>query len=134
VGADLDTLATAPYVTIDDLLTPHRGWHRGGRRSGSPKLSHAELVTLAVLQALLGFPSEARCCATPTGTFATCSPTCPASRATTSACAARPNSSAMPSVRWPATARCGATTWVIDSTPVECGRSRETARRSALAG
>ncbi len=24
--------------------------------------------------------------------------------------------------------------WVVDSTPVECGRSRETARRSDLAG
>jgi hypothetical protein len=24
--------------------------------------------------------------------------------------------------------------WVVDSTPVECGRSRETVKRSALAG
>jgi hypothetical protein len=24
--------------------------------------------------------------------------------------------------------------WVVDSTPVECGRSRDTARRSELAG
>jgi hypothetical protein len=134
VDADLDTLATALYVTVDDLLKAAPRLAPWRPAVGiAPKLSDAELVTLAVMQALPRF-TEARCCATPTGTFATCSPTCPASRATTSACAARPNSSAMPSVRWPATPRCGATKWVIDSTPVECGRSRETARRSALAG
>jgi hypothetical protein len=61
VDADLDTLATAHYVTIDDLLkaAPQLAPWRPpvGIR---PKLSDAELVTLAVLQALLGFVSEAR--------------------------------------------------------------------------
>ena len=46
---DLDTLATAQYVRTDDLV-----------RGVSPQISDAELVTLAVLQALLGFTSEAR--------------------------------------------------------------------------
>ena len=46
--ADLDTLVTALYVTIDELLGPRRG---PGRR---PKLSDAELVCLAVAQVLLG--------------------------------------------------------------------------------
>lgn len=36
---------------------------------------------------------------------------------------------------WQPTPTCGKTpVWVVDSTPVECGRSRPTVRRSALAG
>jgi hypothetical protein len=56
----------------------------------APKLTDAELVKLAVMQALLGFTSEARWCATPTLTCGTCLPTCPNSRATTSGYAPRP--------------------------------------------
>src|SRR6266536_686215 len=61
VDADLDTLATALYVTTDDLLktAPHLAPWRPAVGI-APKLSDAELVTLAVLQALLGYPSEAR--------------------------------------------------------------------------
>ena len=58
---DVDTLATALHVTTDDLLiqAPHLApWRpKIGIR---PRLSDAELVTLAVMQALLGFTSEAR--------------------------------------------------------------------------
>ena len=61
MDATLDTLATALYVKIDDLLkdAPHLApWRPAvGIR---PKLTDAELVCLAVLQALLGFCSEAR--------------------------------------------------------------------------
>jgi hypothetical protein len=61
VDADLDTLATALYVTVDDLLktTPQLAPWRP-RVGIAPKLSDAALVTLAVMQALLGFVSEAR--------------------------------------------------------------------------
>jgi hypothetical protein len=39
----------------------HPTWRHGGHRWGSrPKLSDAELLTLAVMQALLGFTSKAR--------------------------------------------------------------------------
>src|SRR5256714_14146282 len=57
----MDTLATALYVKTDDLLkdSPQLAPYRPGIGIG-PKLSDAELVTLAVLQALLGFTSEAR--------------------------------------------------------------------------
>jgi hypothetical protein len=48
VDTDLDTLATALFVKTDDLL------------KSSPQLSDAELVTLAMMQAILGFTSEAR--------------------------------------------------------------------------
>ena len=51
---DLNTLLTALYVKIDDHLGRHT---RPGR---PPKLSDAELLTLAVAQVLLGVRSEAR--------------------------------------------------------------------------
>ena len=61
MDADLDTLATALYVTTDDFLADnpqHRPWRP--KVGLTPRLSDAELVTLVVLQALLGFTSEAR--------------------------------------------------------------------------
>ncbi|NEB93506.1 transposase [Streptomyces bauhiniae] len=51
---DLDTLLTALYVHIDDRLKTLR-W-----RGRPPRLTDAELVTLAVAQAVLGFHCEAR--------------------------------------------------------------------------
>jgi hypothetical protein len=61
VDADLDTLATALYVKTDDLLrmAPQRAPWRPAI-GFSPQISDAELVTLAVMQALLGFTSESR--------------------------------------------------------------------------
>ena len=53
MSTDLNTLLTGLYVKIDDYL----GKPTPGR---PPKLSDAELLTLAVAQALLGFRSEAR--------------------------------------------------------------------------
>ena len=52
--ACLDDLVTALYVTIDDLLGPRLGPGR------PPRLSDAELVCLAVAQVLLGYRSERR--------------------------------------------------------------------------
>ena len=61
MNPDLDTLATALYVRIDDLLAAHPEWAPLRPAVGiAPRLSDAELVTLAVLQSLLGFDSEAR--------------------------------------------------------------------------
>jgi hypothetical protein len=61
VDADLDTLATALYARADDLLKacPERVPWRP-ETGIFPRISDAELVTLAVMQALLGFVSEAR--------------------------------------------------------------------------
>ena len=51
---DLNTLLTALYVRIDDYLA-------GRRRAGRPpRLTDAELLTLATAQVLLGVRSEAR--------------------------------------------------------------------------
>src|SRR5450631_3306716 len=61
VTTNLDALATALYVKTDDLLKESPQLAPLRPEAGiSPKLSDAELVTLAVMQALLGFTSEAR--------------------------------------------------------------------------
>lgn len=61
VVTDLDTLATALYVTTDDLLIAHpeRAPHRP-QTGIATQISDAELLTVAVMQALLGFTSERR--------------------------------------------------------------------------
>ena len=61
MDADLDTLATALYVRIDDTLADRPELRPWRPKVGiAPKLSDAELLTLAVLQVLLGFEHEAR--------------------------------------------------------------------------
>jgi hypothetical protein len=58
VDTDLDTLATALYVTCDDLLDirPEHAPYRPV--SGfEPAITDAELITLAVMSAMLGYPS-----------------------------------------------------------------------------
>jgi hypothetical protein len=57
----MDTVATALYVKTDNLLkeSPQLAPYRPKTGIG-PKLADAELVTLAVMQALMGFTSEAR--------------------------------------------------------------------------
>ena len=58
---EVDTLATALYVRTDDLLAQAPDLAPWRPRIGiKPRLTDAELVTLAVMQALLGFTSEAR--------------------------------------------------------------------------
>ncbi|MEU3280467.1 IS982 family transposase, partial [Streptomyces antibioticus] len=56
---NLNTLATALYVTTDDLLKerPHLAPERP-TVGIAPRLSDAELLTLAMMQAMLGFTSE----------------------------------------------------------------------------
>jgi hypothetical protein len=65
VDADLDTLVTAPYVKVDDALQAAPQPRRWRPPVGiAPKLTDAELLTLAVLQALgrcLGGPLVAVC-------------------------------------------------------------------------
>src|SRR4051812_23849526 len=61
MNADLDTLATALYVRIDDEMKIRSGLVPCRPVVGiEPQLSDAELVTVAVMQALLGFVSETR--------------------------------------------------------------------------
>lgn len=61
MDTDLDTLATAIYVSTDDLLKARPELVPWRPAVGmKPKVSDAEMVTLAVLSALLGFDDEAR--------------------------------------------------------------------------
>ena len=61
MNPDLDTLVTALYATIDDLLIENPHWVPQRPEVGiTPKLSDAEPATIAVPQPLLGYNSEAR--------------------------------------------------------------------------
>ncbi len=136
VTTDLDALATALYVTTDDLLkgSPQLAPRRPEVGIG-PKLSDAELVTLAVMQALLGFTSEARWLRHARADLRHLFPYLPQQPGYNKRLRA-----AAPLIRHCIRALACDTTvwtddvWVVDSTPVECGRSRETAKRSELAG
>ena len=136
MDTDLDTLATALYVVTDDLFVDHPDRLPARPAVGiAPKITDAELCTLAVLQALLGFSSErrwlrhARCHLL--GMF----PGLPGQSGYNKRLRRLADTMAwLVSRLGAATSIAGDTVWVVDSTPVECGRSRETAQRSDLAG
>ena len=136
VKTDLDTLATALYVRTDDLLkeSPQLAPCRPEIGIG-PKLSDAELVTLAVMQALLGFASEARWLRHAGAELRHLFPYLPQQPGYNKRLR-RAGSLIRDCIRVLAadTSVWTDDVWVVDSTPVECGRSRETARRSDLAG
>lgn len=132
VTNDLDTLLTALYVKVDDWLGAPGSCARLGR---PPKLADAELLTVAVARALLGIRSETRRLRflprhLP-GAFPCLPGQCGYNKRLRRAlpllqraiCAL-----ARDSDLW------AGPIWVVDSTPVERGRSRPTARRSNLAG
>ena len=136
MDADLDTLATALYVRVDDLLKsePQRVPPRP-RVGIAPKLSDAELVTLCVLQALLGFTSEARWLRYARTHLRHLIPYLPQQpgynkRLRKLVCTI----SWLIGVSGRDTSLFSDDVWIADSTPVECARSRESARRSDLAG
>jgi hypothetical protein len=61
VHADLDTLATALYVRIDDELKASPQLNRWRPKIGiAPQITDAELITVSVMQALLGYRNESR--------------------------------------------------------------------------
>jgi Transposase DDE domain len=136
VDADLDTLATALYVRVDDLLKsqPERVPWRP-RIGITPELADAELVTLCVMQALLGFTSEARWLRYAHAHLATLFPYLPQQPGYD-----KRLRKLAATISWLIgmlgrdTSMFTDDVWVADSTPVECGRSRETAKRSELAG
>jgi len=136
VDADLDTLVTALYVRTDDLLKAEPGRLPWRPEVGiAPSVTDAEVLTVAVLQALLGFTSEARWLRHAGRGLAHLFPYLPGQ----SGCNKRLRKLAVTMI-WliGALARdsylWSDDVWVADSTPAERGRSRETARRSDLAG
>ncbi|MFF7756043.1 IS982 family transposase [Streptomyces sp. NPDC007971] len=133
---DLDTLATALYVKTDDLLTDSPQFAPQRPAVGIvPQLSDAELVTLAMMQAMLGFTSEARWLRHAGAHLRHLFPYLPQQPGYN-----KRLRKAADLIRRVTRALARDTTlwsddvWVADSTPVECGRSRETVKRSDLAG
>ena len=127
--ACLDDLVIALYVTIDDVLGPRLGPGR------PPKLSDAELVCLAVAQVLLGARSERHWLRFAGRRLGHLFPYLPTPSAYNKrlrragplvALAIRDLAAHTPSF-------CDQLR-LVDSTPVPCAASRETVKRSALAG
>jgi DDE family transposase len=136
VDADLDTLATALYVRADDLLkaSPHRAPARP-RVGITPTISDAELVTLAVMQALAGRPSEARWLRYAHAELRHLFPYLPQQPAYNKRLRRLGDTFAwLIAVLARDTSLFTDDVWVVDSTPVECARSRDTVHRSDLSG
>ena len=127
--ACLDDLVIALYGTIDELLEPRRG---AGR---PPRLSDAELVCLAVAQVLLGYRSERRWLRAVNTRLGHLFPYVCGQAAYN-----RRLRRAAPLVATISQALAVACpSWcdqwrLLDATPVPCGASRQTVRRSHLAG
>ncbi|MFI7498818.1 transposase [Streptomyces sp. NPDC049687] len=133
---ELDSLATALYVRTDDLLkgSPQFGPWRPAVGM-APQLSDAELVTLAMMQAMLGFTSEARWLRHARSHLRRLFPYRPKQpgynkRLRKAAGLLRRVIRLLAAD----TSVWSDDVWIVDSAPVECGRSRETVKRSDLAG
>lgn len=133
---DLDTLATALYARIDDELKASP-WLAPWRPAVgiTPTLSDAELITLAVMSALLGYTSERRWLRRVGRDFGHLFPYVPQQsgynkrlRAAFSLLTSMIRIVARDTSLW------SDHVWLVDSTPVGCGCSRETVKRSDLAG
>ena len=136
MDTDLDTLATALYVRIDDALKDDPSLAPWRPTVGiAPRLTDAELVTVAVLQALLGFTSETRWLRHARAHLGHLFPYLPGQSGYNKRLRAAANLITI-LVRVLATDTSAWTddTWLVDSTPVECGRSRPTTKRSDMAG
>jgi hypothetical protein len=136
VTTDIDTLATALYVKTDDLLRAAPQLAPWRPKVGiAPSLTDAELVTLAVMQALLGHTSEARWLRYARKHLGHLFRYLPQQSGYNKRLRA-----AAELIKTVIRVLAADTTlwtddvWVVDSTPVECGRSKQTVRRSALAG
>ena len=125
--ADLDTLCTSVYCTADDLLPEPPG---NARR----RITDAELVTLCVAQAIMGIPSDRRFLAVAGKRLSHLFPELPHQSGFH-----KRRRRLSDTIEWLvgvfASQSPGSHDDVVlvDSTPVECGRSVETVRRSELA-
>jgi hypothetical protein len=126
MDADLDLLLTAVYVTADDLLPERPG-------NAKRRITDAEVITLCVAQAIMGIPSDRRFLAVARKRLNHLFPQIPAQpgyfkrrrRLTeTLEWLLEVFASKSPGSR--------SQMLLVDSTPVECARSRETVKRSDL--
>lgn len=125
--ADLDLLLISVYCTADDLL-PER------RRNARRKLSDAEVVTLCVAQVLMGIPSDRRFLRAARRQLGHLFPYLPSQDALH-----KRRARLADTIEWLTGVFAAQSPGsrddllLLDSTPVECGRSVETTRRSQLA-
>jgi hypothetical protein len=136
VDADLDSLVTALYVKIDDTLKDRPELAPWRPKVGiAPKLSDAELVTLAVAQVLLGFDGEARWVRYARAHLRHLFPYMPGQAGYNKRLRKSAGQlAALVRVLGQDTDSWADDVWLVDSTPVECARSRPTVKRSNLAG
>src|SRR5450759_2573742 len=126
MDADLDTLCTVVYCTADDLLPE-------ARRNARRRITDAEVVTLCVAQAIMGMPSDRRFLRAARRQLGHLFPELPRQ-----AGYFKRRRRLVDTIEWLlahfAAQSPGASDdlLLIDSTPVEGARSRETVKRSAL--
>jgi hypothetical protein len=129
VRADLDALLTAIYVVVDDFLPGRQG------PGAPPRITDAEPIGLAIAQVFLGLPNDPQFLALAHYRLAHLFPYLPK----------QPGYNKRLRRLRPGIARCITylafvspsfcdAIWLLDSTPVPCGQSRETTRRSEFAG
>jgi hypothetical protein len=127
MDADLDTLCIAVYCTADDLLPEPPG---NARRM----VTDAEVVTLCVAQAIMGIPSDRRFLKTARKHLGHLFPSLPAQPGYF-----KRRRQLADTIEWLMSVFASQSPGyhddllLIDSTPVECARSRETVKRSQLA-
>ena len=132
--ADLDTLLTALYVELTDRIIPSRGLARRGP-GRPPEVTDAELVCLAVAQVLLRFDDERHWLRAAPGQVGHLFPRLLGqSEYNERVKALAPLMEA--ALRWLADRTPGSAELLrlMDATPVPCGQSAVTAKRSDLYG
>jgi Transposase DDE domain len=129
VHATLDALTTGLYVQIDDFLPARRG------PGHPPKLSDSETITLAVCQMLLGLPNDRQFLALAGYRLVHLFPYLPKQSGYNKRVRRlAPQIAACITHLAQISPSFGDNLRLLDSTPVPCGQSRETARRSEFVG
>lgn len=131
----LNTLLTTLYVVLDDRILPGIGLSRTHVRGRKPRLSDAELLCLVVAQHLLQFDSETRWIRYASTHLREMFPTLPGQSGYNKRVrAAGPLISSVITALTKDTPSWHEVLRLVDSTPVPAGMSRETTKRSDLAG
>jgi hypothetical protein len=126
MDADLDLLLTTVFVTADDLLPE-------GQKNAARRVTDAEVVTLCVAQAIMGIPSDRRFLAVAAKRLSHLFPQLPQQSGYF-----KRRRRLAETLEWLMGVFASQSPGfhddllLIDSTPVEGARSRETAKRSAL--
>lgn len=126
MDADLDLLLTAVFCTADDLLPE-------GKKNARRRVTDAEVVTLCVAQSIMGIPSDPRFLAVAAKRLGHLFPQLPKRSGFH-----KRRAKLGETIEWltgvfaSSSPGYGDNLLLVDSTPIECARSVETTRRSAL--